>query len=181
MMNWLDTETKELLQRLPPEKFAPPDTEAFSLILLAAEGADHTALARVVQRLADATEDGTERLVHSQLPICVKQGLSYSDAQIAQFELICCDAISVIVADRVVANAPADYLTDLFAMLRQIDEFELVTVRIDCIPDSPSGREFYDRFFCGPKPALAGPIKLMRKKARIMQHWVTQKPAAAWP
>ena len=43
-MDWLDTETKALLQRSPPEKLAPPDTATFSLVLLAFAGVDHGTL-----------------------------------------------------------------------------------------------------------------------------------------
>jgi hypothetical protein len=114
-----------------------------------------------------------ERILGCRLPIPVKHGLSYSDAQIGQFELICCDAVSVIIADEVVAGAAADYLTDLYAKLQSIDEFRLVTVRIDLVRDNPSGQEFCKRFLGGQEPT-AGTKKLMRKKARIMQHWATR-------
>ena len=173
-MNWLDTETKALLQRLPPEKLAPPDTATFALILLAVEGHDHNAVARAVQRVAKASGDGVERLLSGRLPICVKKGLSYPDVQIGQFELICCDAVSVIIADEVVANASADYLANLYATLRKSDEFASVTARIDSVPDSPKGQEFCNRFLGGRKPASSAAMKLMRKKAHIMQHWATR-------
>ena len=172
-MDWLDTETKALLQHSPPKKLAPPDTATFALILLAIGEHDHNDLVRAVQRVAKASEDEAGRLLSGRLPVCVKKGLSYTDGQIGQFELICCDAVSVIIADEVLANAPPDYLTDLYAELRKIDEFELVTIRIDSIPDSSRGQEFCNRFFSGRKPASSAAMKLMRKKARIMQHWTT--------
>ncbi len=34
MSTWLDTETKALLQHVPPEKYAPPATGTFALVLL---------------------------------------------------------------------------------------------------------------------------------------------------
>jgi hypothetical protein len=162
--DWLDTETKALLQRSPPEKLAPPDTRTFAIVLLEVA---------VQQGVARVSEDEPKR-IRGPLPVCVKKGLSYSDAQIGQFELICRDAASVIIADEVVAKAPADYLADLYAKLRKIDEFELVTVRIDFVPDSPSGRAFCNRFLNEWKPDSPVAVKLMRKKVRIMQHWATR-------
>ncbi len=44
MSTWLDTETKALLQQVPPEKLAPPDTGKFTLVILhkkQAASADH--------------------------------------------------------------------------------------------------------------------------------------------
>jgi hypothetical protein len=34
MCKWLDTETKAMLQQAPPQKYAPPDTGMFTLVLL---------------------------------------------------------------------------------------------------------------------------------------------------
>ncbi len=154
-MDWLDTETKALLQRSPPEKLAPPDTASFSLVLLACD---------VQQGVAEAWESEADRVRSDRLPVCVKKGLTYSDGQIADFELLCRDAASVIIADEVVAEAPADYLADLYEKLRKIDEFELVTVLIYSLPDSSTGQGFCNRFLRGRKPAPALPIKLMRRK-----------------
>ena len=125
-MDWLDTETKALLQRLPPEKLAPPDTATFTLVLLAVAGLNRHALLSAVQRAARVSPEEAEHMLSRRLPISVKKGLSYPDAQIAQFELICCDAVSLFLADEVVAEASADYLTGLYAKLRKSDEFELV-------------------------------------------------------
>jgi hypothetical protein len=173
-MNWLDTETKALLQRASPDKLAPADTTTFALVLLAYAVHDQSLLTMAVRQIADVSEDRARRLLSGRLPVCVKNGLSYTDAQIGQFELICRDAVSVIIADEVVAEAPADYLADLYAKLRKIDEFELVIARIDFLPNSPSGQEFCNRFLGGRKPPPSLPIELMRKKARIMQHWATR-------
>ena len=86
-----------------------------------------------VQRAAEAPADEAERILGRGLPAPVKKGLSHPDAQTAQFELMSCDAVSVFVADEVVAQAPADYLADLYARLLKSEEFELVTVRIDSV------------------------------------------------
>jgi hypothetical protein len=173
-MDWLDTKTKALLQRSPPEKLAPPGTATFALILLAVGGGDRSALVRAVQRVAEASAGQAERLLRGRLPVCVRKGLTYVDGQIGQFELICCDAASVIIADDVVANARADYLAGLLDGFRKIDEFELVTVRIDSVPNSPSGQEFCNRFLGGRTPVSTAVVRLMRKKVRIMQHWAAR-------
>jgi hypothetical protein len=171
MMDWLDTETKALLQKLPPEKLAPPDTVAFTLVMLAVRGQNRHGLVRAVRQAAQVSAEEAERILTRGLPLSVKTGLSYADAQIAQFELICCDAVSVIIVDDVVAGAPADYLRELYADLQNIDEFELVPVRINYIPDDPGGKAFCDRFLDGRRPNLPAVVELMRKKARIMEHW----------
>ena len=88
-MDWLDTETKALLQRSPPEKLVPPDTATFALVLLAVRGHDRHVLANAVQRATQVSADEARRIVSHRLPLPVKQGLTYLDAQIAQFELIC--------------------------------------------------------------------------------------------
>lgn len=173
-MDWLDTETKVLLQHSPPEKLAPPDTATFTLVVLAFYSDDHPAMINAAQRAAGVLADEAERLLRRQPPVPVKTGLSYPDAQIAQFELICCDAVSVIIADEVVAEASADYLADLYARLRKSDEFAMVTVRSDSIPGGPSGREFCNRYLGGREPVWPFVTSMMRKKARIMQHWAAR-------
>ena len=55
-------------------------------------------------------------------------------------------------------------------MLLNSREFRPVPVRIDLVRDNPSGKEFCDRFLGGRKPG-ASAVKLVRKKAKIMQHW----------
>ena len=52
MTNWLDTETKALLQGVPPEKFAPPDTATFTLVLLTTGGPAGNAILIAVGRAA---------------------------------------------------------------------------------------------------------------------------------
>jgi hypothetical protein len=171
-MKWLDTETKALLQGIPPEKLALPATATFTLVLLEVGELGYDAFINAIQRAANISTDEIARICGHRLPVPIKKGLSYPDALIAQFELICCDIVSVLIADEVVAGAPADYMAMLYAKLRKSDEFELVDVRIDSIPDTPSGREFFNRFLSGREPiSSATVIKLMRKKARIMQHW----------
>jgi hypothetical protein len=42
-MNWLDPQTKEILQKVPDEKLAPPKAAEFALVLLR-KGPDHQKL-----------------------------------------------------------------------------------------------------------------------------------------
>jgi hypothetical protein len=170
-MDWLDTETKASLQRSPPKKLAPPNTATFTVVLLAVHGHNRPALVRAVQRAAQVSADEATSIVSRPLPAQVKKGLTYLDGQIAQFELIACDAISVIIPDEVVATGSAHYLAELYSSLQNIDEFETVPVRVEAIPDDPKGQAFCEIFFGGQKPTLPAVVRAMRKKARIMQHW----------
>ena len=147
---------------------------AFTLVLLTIEGIDRGALRDAVQRVAKVSADEAHRILDYESPVPVKTGLTHPDALIAQFELICCDAVSVFIADEVVAEAPAEYLTGLYARLRQSDEFGLMTVRLDSVPDDSNGQAFCDRFLGGQRPGPSLVAKLMRKKVRIMQHWATR-------
>jgi hypothetical protein len=173
-MDWLDTETKALLGGAPPGKLSPPDTMAFTLVLLSVHGCQRNALVRALQRVAEASQGDAEHILGGMFPAPVKKGLSYADAQLGQIELICCDAVSVFIVDTVVAEAPADYLANAYAKLLRSEEFELVSMRIDSIPAGPSGRMFCDRFLDGSTPRLPAVVDLMRKKARIMSHWAAK-------
>jgi hypothetical protein len=173
-VKWLDTETRALLGGAPPEKNAPADTRAFALVLLAYRGRDRQGLVKAVQRAMDASEQEAERLLRSPLPLVLKKGLTYADAQMGQFELICCDAVSVFIVDQVVAEAPADYLADVYSKLLRSEEFQWVCVRIESIPTDAPGREFCDRFLAGRRTGWPADMPLMRKKARIMLHWAAK-------
>ena len=110
-MDWLDTETKALLQHSPPKNLRLPIRRP-SRHLAGNRGARSQRPCEGGATGSKALEDEAGRLLSGRLPVCVKKGLSYTDGQIGQFELICCDAVSVIIADEVLANAPPDYLTD---------------------------------------------------------------------
>ncbi len=71
MKSWLDTETKALLQKIPPEKLAPPDTKAYSLVLLSIFRHDAFRLQRAFQRISGGTKEFTEYTLN----LCSLKGL----------------------------------------------------------------------------------------------------------
>jgi len=66
---WLDTETKMLLQRSPPEKLAPSNTSTFALILLAAQRVNRERLISAVERVREASRDEAVKILDHSLPI----------------------------------------------------------------------------------------------------------------
>jgi hypothetical protein len=170
MAAWLETETRALLQRDPPEKLAPPDTRAFSLVLLALHATDEQRLRRAIERGCCVSEEAARRILAPPMPVAVKRGLSYADAAIGQYELIACDAVSVIIPDGVVSNPPPGYLQDLYGLLLRSPEFELVRVRIVSLVPGPQTRDFLFHFFGRTECDLPIESEVMRKKARVMTH-----------
>ncbi len=172
---WLDPKTLELLRGEPPQTVAPPTLPDYSLVLLEA-GGDRKRMVRGVQRVVDCPDSDASRLLGGRLPLVVKADLSYHDAEFGQFEFICCDAITVIIASEVVTGAEPSYLKDLFARLRRSDEFRRVTLRLDSLPRSEDGTRYADQFLGlaeAEAEAQRFPVELrvFYKKARIMAHW----------
>jgi hypothetical protein len=174
MNAWLDTETKAILQRSPPEKLAPPDTATFALVLLTVQRASRDRLVAAVERVREVTRDEAAKVLTQPLPAVVKRGLSYEDAVLGQFEFIACDAISIFLADEVVTDAPEGYLGELYADVSHSAEFELVSVRIESMPADAKGREFLNRFVGVLTAQFPLELTGMRKKARIMEHWAAK-------
>jgi hypothetical protein len=170
MIAWLDTETKAILRPSPPEKIAPPITATFALVLLAIRG-DASRLCQAVERIRGRSREDARRVVAHSLPVVVQRGLAQEDALLGQFELICCDDVSVFVADEVVAGASAGYMADLYATLLNSVEFATVDVRLESVPAGESGQQFIERFLGPVSLQLPAELTMMRKKARIMEHW----------
>lgn len=171
---WLDTETKMLLQRSPPEKLAPPNTSTFALVLLAAQRVNRERLISAVERIREASRDEAAKILEHSLPIMVKRGLSYEDAMLGQFELITCDAISAFLSDEVVDNASESYLAELYENVCRSSEFERIPVRIDSLPVDEKGKEFMIRFIGAVDCHFPLKLTAMKKKARIMEHWAVK-------
>ena len=171
MSSWLDTETKALLQKTPPNKQAPPDTGAFTLVLLSILRNDEQRLARAVERIRPGSREDARFRLQDDLPTPIKGGLTHADALLGQFELISCDAISVFVTDDVVADATPKYLANLYESLLQSDEFAETLVRIEELPDDERGSAFIDQFLGTQQGPLPATLTVLRKKARIMYHW----------
>jgi len=174
-MNWLDTETRAVLEKSSVKKSAPPKTREFSLVLLE-KGADVARLARAICRINDCSKPQAQSLLQHTPPICLHRDLSYEDALLGQFELICCDAASVCIRSQVVENAELGYLRSLYSQLAHSSEFRHLRMRITHLPENQSGAKFADQFLGIPKAAIVSisyplEIRVSLKKARIMQHW----------
>ena len=172
MSSWLDTETKALLQRTPPNKLAPPGTTGFTLVMLSVYGDDNSRVVRAIKRIErTSSEFSSRRPLTRGLPFAVTSGLSLADALLGQFELISSDAISVFLDDEVFNEATQRYLNELYAQLIQSPEFEVVRLRIEFIPATNRGEDFIEQFVGSDDSWRSHVLKLPRKKARIMEHW----------
>ena len=117
MTSLLRTEAQALLQKLPPEKYAPADTGSFTLVLFDLPAKSHRRIEKVICRICALSEGEVDELLSQGLPINLKHGLCYSDAAIDQFELLACDALAFIMPDRVVQDPEPSYLDDLYKRL----------------------------------------------------------------
>jgi hypothetical protein len=168
MSNTPERKTQAKRRRAPPWKLAPPGTATFTLVLLDVGCSDRDRVACAVERIVrDAGTDVRAR-VAGPLPLAVEHGLSHADALLGQFELICCDCISIFVCDTVLASASSQYLKRLFARLRTSAEFDLVGARLESVPLGPAGLAFMNRFFGQLLVDLPLELQVMRKKARSM-------------
>ena len=175
MESWLDTETKALLQKSPPKKLAPPDTAAFSLVLLSIYRHDIEREIRAIQRILQTSNNVEARhLLGQPLPVRITEGLTHGDALLGQFELISCDSVSVFIEDDVVKSASQDYLDNLYQQLLSSDEFQEVLVQIDSLPANDQGNKFVDQFIGDSVQKFPSDLTTLRKKARIMQHWAAK-------
>ena len=169
MTTWLETETRALLQRCPPEKLAPATTGEFTLVLIAFQPRERARLARTVQRACGRSEVDAWRILARSLPLELRRGLTYADAMIGHYELIACDAAALILPDGVVLDSPPGYLEDLYAFFRKIPEFQLVSVHVEFLPHTEEAREFIDHFLGGGgRAALFARREVLRKKAQWM-------------
>lgn len=170
-MNWLDTQTQELLQAPPPGKTAPSKVAEYGLVLLR-KGSDQHRLARAVSRINDCTDSEAEALLRRSLPVTINPDLEFGDAQLGQFELICCDAAAAILSSEVLEHGGRSYLRSLFERVSASPEFEPCTVTIVDIPQSNDGQKFADQFIGFDSERLKGAqLDVPFKKARIMKHW----------
>ena len=119
MSEWLDTETQAILQGKDPPKIAPPLEAGFSLILLE-RGQNIELLHRALSRILDLEKyDTISALLEKPCPFIIQASLSYEEASLGQFELICADSISVILRDNVALDGETDYPENLYQSLRR--------------------------------------------------------------
>jgi len=164
----LRTEVQALLQKLAPEKYAPADTEAFTLVLFDLPGKSHQRIEKVLRRVCALSDGKVDELLSQELPINLKHGLCYSDAAIDQFELLVCDALSFIMPDRVVQDPEPGYLDDLYEHLASSADFELVQVTVT-LPAWPKALEYLDLFYGDVTADASLPRRMMRRKALLMK------------
>ncbi len=134
-----------------------------------------------------APPGSTQKLVDAEFqtrrkpPFVVKRELTATDAMLAQFELVCCDIVSVFLADAVLSNADPGYLAELYGSLMHADEFDKVSIRLVSVPPHPKARAFVQQFIGNHVPALPFEMPAMRKKARVMIHWAKKIGAEVTP
>ena len=174
MHTWLDTETKALLQKSPPKKLAPPDTATITLLLLSIYQYDIKREIRAIQRILQTSNVDAKQLLAQPLPAKITNGLTHNNALLGQFELICCDSVSVFIEDDVMKGASQDYLDNLYELLLKSDEFQEVQIRIDSIPANEQGDRFVDQFLGADFSKYPVELTTLRKKARLMNHWSTK-------
>ncbi|HEX4351201.1 MAG TPA: hypothetical protein VH251_12475 [Verrucomicrobiae bacterium] len=174
-MNWLDTETKAILRGTHQPKLAPPKAGEFALILLR-KGSDEERLVRAIRRTNDDTEFKARFLARLPVPVTITPGVTEEEALFGQFELICCDAISVFIRSEVLMEQDDDYLNPLYGKVLESPEFRQVKVDILDVPATESGQKFVEQFLDIPLSDLKNEglhysALVPFKKARIMKHW----------
>ena len=171
-MNWLDTETTAILQKPCDPKLAPPTTMNYALVLISG-ASDRQRLIRAIRRINECGESKAVALADQRPPMTINWDLTEADALHGQFELICCDAISIFVRSHVASSGERAYLDSLFQKVVGSVEFRSTQVTIDQIPETESGERFIDQFLgersiCKSVPTT---LEVSFKKARIMKHW----------
>src|SRR5688572_12179390 len=166
-MNWLDTRTKALLQKVSEEKLAPSKTAEFALVLLR-KGPDLQRLVDAIVEINKCSEADAAVLASRSTPITINPGLTEGEALWGQFELICCDAVSIYVRSEIIEQNNDSYLLPLFKKVSRSLEFRPATVSITEVPATESGDKFLQQFAGGQAPKRAFPMKLTVpfKKAR---------------
>jgi hypothetical protein len=176
MSEWLDTETKAILDGVPPSRLAPPDAVGFTLVLLAKSN-DPMRLREALAKVRSLDSSRWSAVLAGECPQIVGKGLALDDAILGQFELACCDSAAVFLRDEIVADDDRDYLCRLYMDLLRGEEFELVTIELQSVPFDDRGRRFLRQFLgsaaAGVLVQIGLPLRqaVMRKKARIMRHW----------
>ena len=176
-MNWLDTETKAILQKADEPKPAPSRAAEFALVLIK-KAPDRPRLVRAISRINECSEPKAAALADRPVPVTINIDLSEEDAIYGQFELISCDAIGIFVRSEVLRQSERGYTQALFGRILQSAEFKPVKIKVVEVPETESGQKFVDQFL-GPiiprrKPAYPLSVEVPFKKARIMMHWATR-------
>jgi hypothetical protein len=177
-MNWLDTETKAILQKQDEPKLSPCKVAEFALVL-GSQWVDRQRLIRAVCRINDCNQAEAGKVLGWLSPVTISSDLTEEEAEFGQFELICCEAIAAVIRSEVAEQADREYLKDLLRRISHSPEFRPVTVKIVEVPANESGQKFVDQFLgIDLKKLLELGIPrqftMPTKKARIMKHWATR-------
>ena len=174
-MYWLDTQTKEILQKSRVHDMAPPKAAEFALILLR-KGGDQRRLIGAVAEIKKCSESNARATVSRELPLTLDPGLTEGEALWGQFQLICCDAISIFIRSEVLVQNERGYLWPLYQKVLHSPEFSPVRVKLNKVPPTESGEKFLEQFLGDFSSTSALPLTLSIpfKKARIMEHWATR-------
>ena len=174
-MNWLDTQTRELLQKIDDEKLAPSRAAEFGLVLLH-KGPDRQRLVDAVIEINKCSEADAAVMASRPTPITINPGLTEGEALWGQFELICCDAVSIYLRSEVLEQNDRSYLWPLFEKVSESPEFKGTTVTINRVPATEPGEKFLDQFVgrSARKRTFPMTLTVRSKKARIMLHWATR-------
>src|SRR5437899_8827358 len=144
-MNWLDTETKAILQPEDEPPLSPPKVAEFGLVL-GYWGTNRERLVRAVCRINACSRSAALTLLAQPWPVTVKSDLTEEEATLGQFELVCCAGIAAVVRSEVAEQADREYLKDLLQSVSRSPEFRSVTVTIDHVPMTEQGERFVDQF-----------------------------------
>ena len=78
-MNWLDTQTKEILQKVGDQKLAPPKTAEFALVLVR-KGQDHQRLINAIVQINKCSESEATILASRRVPATINPDLTEEEA-----------------------------------------------------------------------------------------------------
>ena len=178
-MNWLDTETRAILQKQDEPKLAPPKAAEFGLVLIR-KGRDEQRLVRAICRINDCRESEGIAVARQPTPIIINSGLTEAEAQFGQFELICCDSIAAFVRSEVLLERDQkDYLDALFQRVLQSPEFRPTRIDVLEVPATEAGERFVDQFLGNAIPEAKRPreefsLWVPYKKAKLIKHWAAR-------
>ena len=136
MSSWLIPETKAILSRTPPGVFTPAASDAFTLIALTHFDPFETRVIRAITRILQTSEDDARMMLQERPPFKVRDRLTYAEAINGQFELVCCNAISIFIPDEIFQNASQTYLEALYRTTLQSAEFQTTRVQIGKRPNN---------------------------------------------
>ena len=178
-MNWLDTETKAILQKEPEPKLAPPKAAEFGLVMLL-KGRNRLRLARAICRINNCTEAQSLAIARRPAPAIVNPGLTEAEALWGQFELICCDTIAAFVRSEVLLDREQrEYLETVYQRVLRSPEFRPTRIDIREVPATEGGEKFMDQFIGKAvaeeqRPLDEFSLLVPYKKARLMKHWAAR-------